>query len=114
MLIPPQENFITEYTIRDPMKILRTLRGLPEFARGRNSSDDKEEFLWVVPQSSMGQSEPKAVAAVRIFEGNLQVGCPNKHTQRAMQILLECIVGGELVPINQQNQRLTMDLKANE
>ncbi len=113
MLIPPQENFTTEYTVRDPMKILRTLRGLPEFARGRNTSEG-EEFLWVVPQSSMGHSEPKAVAAVRLTGGNLQVGCPNKHTQRAMQILLECIVGGELVPLNQQSQRLTMDVKAGE
>lgn len=97
MLGIPDAKHIAEYAIRDPSSVSHALSSLKEFKRGR-IHPDSEDFVWMVPQSHLGKSTPQPVAAVRISGKTMRIECPNRHTFRAMQILVDCIVGSELVP----------------
>ncbi|MCZ7647349.1 MAG: hypothetical protein M5U26_19175 [Planctomycetota bacterium] len=86
--------FSVDYAVQNIPAVSRVLRGMPEFARGVWRGG-LEEFIWMVPQGG-GVSQP--VATVRLSDGNLRLECQSRHALRAMQVLIDSLVGAHLIP----------------
>lgn len=93
--------FSAEYLVRDIPSVTRALRNLPEFRRS-DSAPDKEEFVWVLPQGNPHNKMVAAPVATVSLDGELlRIESHSRHVLRAMQVLVDTLVGAYLAKANQ-------------
>lgn len=93
--------FSAEYMVRDIPSVTRALRNLPEFRRS-DSAPDKEEFVWVLPQNNPHNKMVAAPVATVSLDGELlRIESHSRHVLRAMQVLVDTLVGAYLAKANQ-------------
>lgn len=93
--------YSAQYTIRNGKAVARTLQNLPEFQRTRLTPEG-EDFIWVAPRSRGVAALGRPVATVRLRGETLSVHCESQPALRAMQVLLDILMGAELARISSE------------
>ena len=87
--------FAASYDVKNLPAVARLLRGFPEFLRG-TSQRDAEEYVWMAPQRDGYSQRAMPVATVRLSGQTLRIECPKRHALRAMQVLMDSLMGAQI------------------
>jgi hypothetical protein len=87
---------VVEFAVRDIARVSRTLGTLEQFVCTRRHPEAME-FVWTVPRHSEGKRSPQPVAVVRLGRGTMRVECLERRAFHAIQILISCLIGEDLM-----------------
>jgi hypothetical protein len=84
------------YQVENINLYLNALAQLPEFARGKATSDAVEEYLWLAPINGLGAKQGGPVATIRLSGQTLEIHSESRKGIQALRVLIEELGGSKV------------------